>query len=204
MGSAKFKITGGFLLMVSLLFCFDRQNLLPWFLVSALLHEAGHLLAIYGVGGRVSSFRLTAAGAVIVLDHRARLSYPGELAAALAGPGAGFLAALIFAWVGKEGGGNWAYLFSGMNFVLSVFNLLPVRPLDGGRVLYFILALLFSPYTADAVCRVVSAAFIVLICAAGVLLLVCTRGNISLLAAGLWLLASARGEKSIVKRARSL
>ncbi|SMC39593.1 site-2 protease family protein [Papillibacter cinnamivorans] len=196
----RIQITGGFLLLLSLLFCFDRQHLLACFLVAAALHEAGHLLALRCVGGKVRCLRLTALGAEMVLDGR-RLSYWGELAAALAGPGAGFLGAYAGALWGARGGGEAAYLFSGISFILSVFNLLPARSLDGGRALFSLLALLFSLRTAELVCRVSTVTVIGIVCLFGVFLLVISRGNFTLLAVGLWLLASDRREKKVVKRA---
>lgn len=63
----------------------DQQGLLLPALAGCALHELGHLAAIWGLGGSVRRLRLTAVGAEIQLERP--MSYPGELAAALAGPG---------------------------------------------------------------------------------------------------------------------
>ena len=54
---------------------------------------------------------------------------------ALAGPTLGVLAALLFSWFGEVFHSERLYLLAGCNAVLSAFNLLPAKPLDGWRCL---------------------------------------------------------------------
>ena len=91
-------------------------------LLAAAVHEIGHLIAIRLTGGRVRTIRLQAFGARIETDPME----PGrEILCALAGPMAGALA--ILAWrVYPE--------LAAAGIVQTVFNLIPVYPLDGGRV----------------------------------------------------------------------
>ena len=100
---------------------------------AAAAHELGHWVVLRGLGAEVTGFRLSALGAVLETDS-GRLSYGGELAAVLAGPGANLLAALVLTALGR---GRWPAA-AGANLVLCAFNLLPIRPLDGGRALYLL------------------------------------------------------------------
>ena len=115
---------------------------------AAVVHEAGHWLVLRRQGAAVTCFRLSVLGAAMETDS-GRLSYGGELAAVLAGPAANLLAALALTAVGK---GRWPAAV-GANLVLCLFNLLPIRPLDGGRALYLLASWAAGPAAGEAVCR---------------------------------------------------
>jgi hypothetical protein len=103
-----------------------------WFgvLLAALVHECSHLLAIYLLGGEVLSLRIGSLGAELNLLP---MPHWKELLAALAGPLAGFLA--VYAMPRFP-------CFAAAALIQSVWNLLPVYPLDGGRILRCILLIL--------------------------------------------------------------
>jgi stage IV sporulation protein FB len=90
---------------------------------AASVHECCHILAVRLCGGRITAFRIGQGGAVL---ETGALSTGHELICALAGP-AGSLLLLAAAQV-------WPRLAL-CAFVQGVFNLMPVYPLDGGRVL---------------------------------------------------------------------
>lgn len=115
---------------------------------AAAVHEWGHWAALRALGARVNGMRLSVLGAVLETDS-GRLSYGGELAAVLAGPGANLLTALALTALG---GGRWPAAV-GANLVLCAFNLLPIRPLDGGRALYLLAAWLAGPAAGEAAVR---------------------------------------------------
>ena len=77
--------------------------------------------------------------------------------------------------------------FAGAHLILGALNLLPVRPMDGGRLLWLLTALCTEPYTADrvayAVGAVASAALLVLC----LYLTLTTGAGLFLLPGVLWL-----------------
>ena len=114
-------IDGGFWLILGLMVLLFPLRFLVGVLLAALIHELGHLLALKMAGGRVLSIRLCSFGARI---EAAPMS-PGRAAlCALAGPAAGALT--IFAY-------KFFPELALAGLVQTVFNLLPVYPLDGGR-----------------------------------------------------------------------
>lgn len=142
------KVSGGFVLLAGWFLLANGWRPLATVLSAAALHELGHWLVLRALGARVTGFRLSALGAVLETDSRL-LSYGGELAAVLAGPAANLLAAAALAALGQ---GRWSAAV-GANLILCVFNLLPVRPLDGGRALYLLAAWPGGPAAGEAAVR---------------------------------------------------
>ena len=110
-------------------FCYlDGLGLFAPFFLAAALHECGHLLALRLLRAPVRELRLGLTGAVI----RAELLSPRtELLCALAGPAVNLGLALLFR--------KAAPAFYFCNALLFLYNMLPVPPLDGGRICRLIL-----------------------------------------------------------------
>ena len=126
----RIRISGGFWLLAAWFTLVNGWQLLAVILSAAALHELGHLLVLRLLGARVRELRVSVFGAEL-MTSAARLSYPGEIAAVLAGPAVNLLCALVL-------GGAHAWVAAGAHLSLCLFNLLPVRPLDGGRALWLI------------------------------------------------------------------
>ncbi len=168
-------------------------------LLAALLHELSHYAAIRLCGGSVSALAFTVFGAEMRL--RGRLKYGQEIGITVAGPAVNLLFALLFAWIGRWQGGF--YLLSGAQAVLGAFNLLPVRPLDGGQLLWMTVAYFTEPYTADRACFYISVTVCVAFTLLAALLLARTGQGIFLLLGALVLTYQAMGEKRLVKYRKS-
>ena len=142
------RATGGFALLTAWFALANGWEPLLTVLGASAVHELGHWAVLRALGAEVTGFRLSALGAVLETDS-GRLSYGGELAAVLAGPGANLLAALALTALGK---GCWPAAV-GANLVLCVFNLLPIRPLDGGRALWLLASWDWGPAAGERAAR---------------------------------------------------
>ncbi len=184
------------MLLAALLFL-DHQNLVPWALLACGLHELGHLAAIYGLGGRMAGLHLTVSGAEIVPERDTLFSYGEELLMIAAGPACSLLAAALTGWLASGGTSEALFLFAGLNLAIGVFNLLPLCPLDGGRLLNLLLTRLLDPIRGERVCQLLTAMLGMGLLGLGLLLMVRTGGNPTLLLTALWLLVGTGGKKRI-------
>ena len=140
-------ISPGFWLTVGGIWLVEPELLAPA-LFAAAVHECGHLIALALVGGRAEGFTLAASGAQIWLGGG--LSYARELPVALGGPLASLALALILANCAR-------FLAAGLSLALGLFNLLPLPPLDGGRVVSCLGGIFLPPLAAERLSQTLSA-----------------------------------------------
>lgn len=154
------------------------------FLLAALLHEGGHLLACRLLGVPIRYFRPTVAGAILGYDASA-ISYAREAMIAAAGPLAN-LAGFLFCFPGQCSRGRT--LFGIACLSLSLFNLLPVQRLDGGVILSDLLIFRLGPIHGSQICEKVSLVCTVFLwmCAAAVQIR--CGGNLSVFLISVYLL----------------
>ena len=115
-------------------------------LTTIVLHELGHALMARRYGIRTADITLYIFGGVARLERMPRASGP-ELLIALAGPAVNFVIVLaslaIMAATPRLGlrATGFLDLVYQLNLGLGLFNLLPIFPMDGGRVLRALLSL---------------------------------------------------------------
>lgn len=136
---------GTVFLLGVLLFALQPMELLA-LILAASVHELGHLLMLWILGIRVSGITLAMTGPV--LNCASGTAWYEEMLSALAGPGAGLLLCCIAA-------SHWQLLCE-ISLFLSLLNLLPILPLDGGRALHAVLTFLFPASAADSICSMLS------------------------------------------------
>lgn len=141
-------------LLLALFVWLSSPALLGALLLAALCHELGHYAALRRLGGWVRELRISVWGAEMRLGGR--LSYGGELLAAAAGPAVNLLLGAAFSAAG--GRHELLYLLAGAQLVLGLFNLLPILPLDGGRILWLGISWATDPFLADGWLRVIGTA----------------------------------------------
>lgn len=140
--------------------------LLGW-VIAAAVHELGHYIALRFCKCPVYGIRIGLSGAVM---ETGAMFPTTELLSAAAGPLFGASLLLL---------SKWFPVLAVCAFVQTVFNLSPVYPLDGGRVLRSVLMTFLSEVTAIHISNAVS---MILCCIAFVLLFsVCFKLSMPLL-----------------------
>lgn len=197
MRQSRLRFGAGALLVLTALYCLGSPGNIAAVLLPALAHECGHLLALWLLGLPVRAFRVELRGLCIEYGGS-----PGPLSTALtaaAGPLAGLGYALAAAHYGAALGSDWLSLTAGVSLLLSLFNLLPALPLDGGVLSLALLQGVLGEKRAQRALDVLG-----LLVAAGLLGLgfavLLRGGGAALTVAAVWLLLSQENERGLVKR----
>ncbi len=101
-----------------------------------ILHELIHMLVAVAFGIRVKSIELYPYGGTAVLEDTFEGKRMEETMIAFAGPAFNLTLFFIIQYLRWEGiiQGEWVLELAKINFWLASFNLIPVLPLDGGRI----------------------------------------------------------------------
>ena len=123
---------GAAFLAAAAVFLLEEEELAA-LLAAVAAHELGHLGAMLLLGLRPTAFRAGPEG--LLLAYAGETGTAGHVSVAAAGPAAGLAYAWATARLGARLGQDWLCLSAGISLVLSLFNLLPALPLDGGQIL---------------------------------------------------------------------
>ncbi len=150
--------------------------------LTAVVHELGHSFVSANLGYRLNKITLMPFGAVVV-GNIDGLSFKDQTKIALAGPIINLLISLFFIatwWIYPN-----LYAYTDVvvyaNLSMALVNLLPIYPLDGGRVMFCFFAQRLNYDKAFSICRLMGSAFCVILLFAFVLSAINGLINFSLL-----------------------
>ena len=166
--------------------------LLPTAALPVAAHELSHLLALRIAGLRVTGFGLEPRGLCIRYDgDGAELK---QIICALAGP----LGGALYALFASRSQLSWLRDSAGLSLLLTAFNLLPILPLDGGRVFTALCERSMEKHHAARLYRSLSRVLLTLLLVGGVFFAVREKATAPL-AAAIWLLLFQNEEEGLAK-----
>ncbi len=161
-----------------------------------LIHELFHLFAALLLKVRVKSIVVLPFGMTLRLDEDVIRHPEKEALIAAAGPLSNVIMLVIADVVLRYEGGNLNLLiFTVANWSVLLLNLIPVPPLDGGRILRSIVIKKSGLITATGRMYKISRFFAVMVCILGVMLVIISKSNPSLCVIGAFLIFSLVEEK---------
>ena len=197
MSKSRLHISAGAVLAAALLYFFLDTATLWAIALPAAAHELGHVIALHLMGLRIRGFRAEMKG--LCINYSGFCGTAGHIFAAAAGPLAGLLYAFAASWWAKLFDNDTAALSAGISLLLSLFNLLPVLPLDGGRIFSRIACMSLGYGRGERLTKNLGLALSGAALAAGLLLMWQGMGA-GLALAAIWLLLAQPEEEGIVKR----
>jgi len=191
MDKRRFFLSVAAVYLAACLYYRQALSLFPVLLLPVAAHELSHVLALYLLGQRINGISADARG--LCIRYVGYCSPAGHILAALAGPLGGAVYAL-FGFTDIE----WLRQSAGLSLLLTAFNLLPLLPLDGGRVFSILCTMALGEERGEAICRTVSAVLLAVLLTGGVYFAVWKKSTAPL-AAAIWLLLFQNEEEALVK-----
>lgn len=175
------KIGFTFFAVLTILLCFNINPVVLVSVISAVLHEAGHLLCLLVSGDKPQKIEFGLFGLSVVRSNDIKLNYKTEIISAFFGPLVNIIIAgiclLAYSFLKTE----LLLTVISVNLFLSFFNLMPVFGLDGGRILEFFLLSKYPAERTEKIMRYASALTIVPIMSTGFFILIKSGYNFSLI-----------------------
>ena len=157
-----------------------------------IVHELGHVLAARSYGWRIRSIKLLPFGGVAETEEAGTVPARQEAVVAAAGPlQNAWMAGAAYA-LGACGGwdAEWASYIVQANLMIGLFNLLPILPLDGGKLLQVWLSFVLPYHKALERSTEISLALSAVMVASALYSIADGGVQLNLLVVGLFLLAS--------------
>ena len=167
----------------------DKKGNMLFCLLASFLHEIGHLfiMKLEGVSLHSVSFKI---GEVVIKADSSSLSYRDEILISSGGVFVNFILAVIFYFIYTLSGNLFCHSFFVSNAAIGVFNLLPIRFLDGGDILWLILQNFLTRKVTDVILTILTVIFIVPVIVSGFIFILNSKYNYSLLLAALYLICT--------------
>lgn len=191
-----------FVLMCCGFIYFGFLGLLASYLLCLIVHELCHSVVAYKLGYKLNNIKLMPHG-VSLSGNNVYFSYKDEIKIALAGPASNlvFIVLILALWWIWPSSYTYTYDLYVANFAVGLINLLPIYPLDGGRVF---LALLSQKTTRLRALKIVKVLGVILSSAIIIAFAVTAffAPNVTMLFFGVFLFVTSLTETKNVQYAR--
>lgn len=154
-----------FVAMVTIFLLVDKTGISVIALLACLIHELGHVVMFYLVGYKPISLSFDLTG-ICLTKPTAQLSYVKEVLVQLAGSTTNFIVfALLCGTISEV---SYSSIFATTHLIICIFNLLPLKSFDGGKLLEITLLRIMSIKTTVRVCTFIDLACIFILLTASV------------------------------------
>lgn len=148
-------------------------------LISIVIHEFGHIIASKILNVHLSELSLSIFGASLRPDNQL-FSYKDEIIICASGPLINFITFMLLFPVYYALCGSTLVLYIALSsLILGLFNLIPIKDMDGGRILRSLLHICLPYYLVDSIMTAVSFISIFLLWLFSVYLLIVTSSGLS-------------------------
>ena len=152
----KVTISFSFFALILFLIIFNRTDYLYISIVSATLHEVGHLIMLKKFGVEILEVNMSLFGGNIKRKSFEKINYLKEIIISFAGPFTNIIISILFYLANLILKTPLLDNIIIVNLILAIFNLLPFYNFDGGKIIEFLITNFFDETVANKVTFIIS------------------------------------------------
>lgn len=184
----KIQIQFLFVALVTIFLLADRSGISIIALLACLIHEMGHLIMFCLVGYKPLSLSFEITG-IRLTKPIAQLNYWKELLVELAGSFLNFTMFVLLANTTNQI--SLVSIFAVTHLIVGVFNLVPLKSFDGGKLLEITLLQFCSVITTEYICTAIDLFFVFMMLIGGVWSFLNNRQSFTLVVLTIYLMITA-------------
>lgn len=182
--------------MIIVLILTKQIEIYAWLMLFIAIHEFAHMFTGLILKLKPKTLEIEPFGIGIVFESFENTD-KNKIIIAMAGPIVNLLIALIFCFIQMK----HQNLIINSNLLLAIFNLIPIYPLDGGRILKSIIKMTSKKEEAEDITNKISNVLMIVITTiASILILFYRNIALFLVAIYLWIIVMKENKKYILKK----
>lgn len=180
---------------IAILILTKQIEIYVWLMLFALIHELAHMSAGIILKLKPKTLEIQPFGVGIVFESFENTE-KNKIIIALAGPLINIIIAIVFIYINIP---NQSTIINA-NAMLAIFNLLPIYPLDGGRILKSIIKINNTEQAEDIVNKTSNILMITITIAASFLILIYKNIALFIIIAYLWVIVMKENKRYVLKK----
>lgn len=182
--------------IIIILILTKQIELYAWLMLFTLIHELSHMFTGLILKLKPKTLEIQPFGIGIIFESFENTE-KNKIIIAMAGPLMNIIIAIIFGFINIKS----QYIIINANILLAIFNLIPIYPLDGGRILKSIIKIYNKQQNTDDIINKTSNILMIAITAiSSILILIYKNIGLLLIIMYLWVIVARENNKYMLKK----